>query len=103
MSKAILDGLTIDELLLRIDEVVKVRLDQAIDQIKKQEVDKLITINAACSLFCPTISRQTLYNYEKQTGIPRQMIGRSVYFRQSDVLNMAKQLNKIVRTEKPAA
>lgn len=102
MSKLIFDGITPEELLLRIDEVVKIRVDQAMQQLKQQEADKLISINAACELFSPKITRQTFYAYEKQTGIARHMIGRSVYFKQSDVLNMATKLNKIVRL-KPAA
>lgn len=103
MAEIILNGLTAEDLLKKIDEIVNNRLTEALQKLQTDEADKLLSVDITCGLFIPKISRQTLHSWTTQGLIPCHRIGRSVYYKFSDILKASEGLKKIVRSTLKAA
>lgn len=99
MSEIILNGLSVDELISQIDSLIVSRINAAMEKLKADETHKLLSIEETCCLFVPKITRQTLHNWTSQGLIKSHTIGRSVFYKYSDIIDAAKPLNKIVRPE----
>ncbi len=65
------------------------------DLLQAQENQTLLSVSEACKLFYPAITRQTLASYSDRHQLPKQVIGRRVYYKRGDVLNVARSINKL--------
>jgi hypothetical protein len=102
MADIILNGLSPEDLLSKIDCLISARLNEAINRLKDEQPEKLLSVEETCSLFVPKITRQTLHNWTSQGLIKSHSIGRNVFYKLSDIMAAAKPLNRIVRTLKAA-
>lgn len=103
MEGLIIQGLSVDELLIKIESIVKQQVEQGINKLRAEETEKLLSVSATCKIFVPAITRQTLHAWTNQGYIPSHTIGRNVYYKLSDILSSAKRLNKIIRSDLKAA
>jgi hypothetical protein len=60
----------------------------------KESEDKLLSIAETCALFQPKISRPTLYKYEEQGLLQRQMMGSKIVFSRNAVLSAARSIKR---------
>jgi hypothetical protein len=86
------------EVLLKELQEVKQELREIKQQqqqiVEKDSADVLLSINETCALFQPQISRPTLYSYEKQGLIQRQMIGSKICFSKKAVLAATRTIKR---------
>lgn len=97
----IIQGMAVDQftedLAQLIKQAVKEEVQAAMKQLKKEELEeRFLSIEETCKIFVPAISRQTLHNWTTQGLIKSHAIGRSVFYKYSDIIEAAKPLNRIV-------
>ena len=56
--------------------------------------EKLLSASEACKLFVPSISRLTLIRWTKADHLKEYRIGGRVYYKQSEIIEAAKHLEK---------
>lgn len=66
----------------------------AIFEAKEALEERLLSAGEACKLFVPAISRLTLIRWTKADFLQEHRIGGRVYYRQSEVIEAAKHLEK---------
>lgn len=80
------------ELHKKVDELAG-KLTPLLDAREAQE-ERLLSAAEACKLFVPAISRLTLIRWTKADYLQEHRIGGRVYYRQSEVIDGAKHLEK---------
>lgn len=63
-------------------------------EAKEAQEERLLSAGEACKLFVPAISRLTLIRWTKADYLKEHRIGGRVYYRQSEVIESAKHLEK---------
>jgi hypothetical protein len=61
---------------------------------KMAQDERLLSASEACKLFIPAISRLTLIRWTKADYLKEHRIGGRVYYKQSEVIDAAKHLQK---------
>lgn len=90
-SNIILSSITIDELVNKVTESVLA----AIAENKNLELNqKLISPAETTALFSPKISLSSLNRWTKQGLLKQYRVGGRLYYRQSEVLEAAKELKQ---------
>lgn len=87
------------EFVSQISEIVANKVTEALNQIsQKNDSDKLISAKEACNLFQPSISRQTLHTWTKEGKVEARYTGKRVFYRKSDIMEVAKSVKKYGRS-----
>jgi len=63
-------------------------------ETKEAQNERLLSAGEACKLFVPAISRLTLIRWTKADYLKEHRIGGRVYYKQSEVIDGAKHLEK---------
>jgi excisionase family DNA binding protein len=90
-STILLSALSVEDLLLRIQEATRTAVQE---ELQKQHNEKLLSPKEVCELFSPKISRQTLHNYTKKGLIRSSMLGSSVRYKYSEVMEAVKSIRR---------
>ncbi len=94
-GQIILNGLTSDEFMDQLGELISKRVQQAICNSKKEELqERFLSPSEVCKMFVPKISRQTLSNWTKDGSLQKHIIGRSVYYKYSEVIEAVKAIKR---------
>jgi len=83
---------SVEELHTKLDDLAG-RLTPLLEAKVAQE-ERLLSAGEACKLFVPAISRLTLIRWTKADYLHEHRIGGRVYYRQSEVIEGAKHLEK---------
>jgi hypothetical protein len=89
MNEHVLTPVPLADLLEQFREIVKEEI-----RAKLGEEEKLLSPAAACKVFEPAISRQTLHSWTDQGLIPMQKIGSRLFYKQSDIITAGATLKK---------
>ena len=66
----------------------------ALFETKEAQDERLLSATEACKLFIPAISRLTLIRWTKADYLKEHRIGGRVYYKQSEIIESAKHLEK---------
>lgn len=94
MEGIILNGLSTDQLKELLSAIVRQEVENAIRREKENSNDQLLTVDATRQLFHPSITRQSLSNWSKRGVLKPYRLGRSVFYKKSEVFAAAKDLKK---------
>ncbi|MDB5275441.1 MAG: DNA-binding protein [Ferruginibacter sp.] len=83
MSKIILDGIDLDELLEKISEIIEAKLNKAKSNRKKADDTGLLSRKEVCRLL--KISLPTLSEYTKLNWLQSYKIGNRVLYKSDEV------------------
>lgn len=89
-NNLILSPISVNDLLSQLRAIVR---EEIAAESSKQE-EQLISTKVACTLFSPSISEKTLFNWTKQGLIPSHRIGAKVLYKKSEILNSLTTLKK---------
>jgi len=59
--------------------------------------ERMLSVQEACKVFVPAISRQTLNNWTRDGKLPAKKIGGKLYYRYSELLSACQTLKKYKR------
>ena len=91
--------ITFDKLPIAVAELHQ-KLDDLADRLtplfdaKASQDERLISADEACKVFLPPISRLTLIRWTKADYLKEHRIGGRVYYKQSEIIESAKHLEK---------
>jgi excisionase family DNA binding protein len=75
--------------------------DVVAEEIKKHQLNdaanRMLSPEEARKLFNPSVSRITIHRWTKDGKLPAYRIGRRVYYKESEVLEAVKVINKYSR------
>ncbi len=89
-SQIILHAFSPDQLV----DLFRPMMEDLVRNLLSEKEEKLLSPAEACKLFKPAISKTTLASWTKQGLINEHRIGGRVYYRQSEIIEKSKTLNK---------
>jgi hypothetical protein len=95
-GQIILNGLTTEELLSLMGELVSKKVDESFRKVRSEQLEeKFLSPGEVCKLFQPKISRQTLANWTKKGLLKKNVVGHSIFYRYSEVLESIKSIKQL--------
>lgn len=93
-TNIILSPISLDSMASVFTAIVR----QEIKAAKTEELqDKLLSPEATCRLFEPSISVATLNNYAKEGLIKKHYLGRLTFYKYSEIMEALKSIKKYSR------
>jgi excisionase family DNA binding protein len=89
MSKLILDGITVEELLQKIDSLIEAKLSMKKEMTRKEESDFMTRKEVAGLL---RITLPTLHDWTKEGLIKSYKIGNRVLYKELEVYEATQEL-----------
>jgi hypothetical protein len=96
----LIQGIPLDQFLECVTDVIQQRVDEAVRKIKTEELqEKFLSVAEVCKMFVPNITRQTLANWEKKKLLNKHSVGRSCFYRYSEVVEAIKTHKKFTHLQ----
>jgi hypothetical protein len=97
-GQLIINGLSLEQFISKLSEVVRIEAEDAFRKIKADELqDKLLTPKEACKVFHPAISLPTLTAWSEAGHFEKRHIGGRTFYRYGDLINCGRIKKKFSR------
>ena len=83
------------ELDERLANCLRSLIPEIVSQLKPVAFEeRLISIDEACNVFIPSISRQTLSNWTKEGTLNSHKLGGRIFYKKSEIIAAAEKIKK---------
>jgi hypothetical protein len=92
MKTVLISEQELDELLTNCIRSIIPEIVSQLNPVAFEE--KLLSVEEACNVFVPAISRQTLNNWTKENVLKSCKIGGRVFYKRSQIIEAADRIKK---------